>query len=284
MSNADYYAGFCKPTSEWIFGSYGDAQENMWYWSYGTQYSCNGYYANNTANGAGSIDIELTNQIPDNDARKGLFLTPDKFDNFDLSDPTVTDNYYLSYGIMGFSNDALWDEVDAYVANRHNSSAASNMERPYQPGYYYVGGQTKFYVFDTPGVGYLPFIRSSEMVLIEAEANYFLGNEAAAQAALVELNAKTGRDANYTCEKTGEDLFDEIVNYRRLELWGEGFGYSDYKRWNKAISRKSLAQGGSAATAIAVTVNPDNDNWTWAIPQWESDYNDAFRDPTKDAE
>lgn len=33
MSNADYYAGFCKPTSEWIFGSYGDAQENMWYWS-----------------------------------------------------------------------------------------------------------------------------------------------------------------------------------------------------------------------------------------------------------
>ena len=284
MSNADYYAGFCKPTSEWIFGSYGDAQENMWYWSYGTQYSCNGYYANNTANGAGSIDIELTNQIPDNDARKGLFLTPDKFENFDLSDPTVTDNYYLSYGIMGFSNDALWDEVDTYVANRHNSSAASNMERPYQPGYYYVGGQTKFYVFDTPGVGYLPFIRSSEMVLIEAEANYFLGNEAAAQAALVELNAKTGRDANYTCEKTGEDLFDEIVNYRRLELWGEGFGYSDYKRWNKAISRKSLAQGGSAATAIAVTVNPDNDNWTWAIPQWESDYNDAFRDPTKDAE
>ena len=256
----------------------------MWYWSYGTQYSCNGYYANNTANGAGSIDIELTNQIPDNDARKGLFLTPDKFKNFDLNDQTVADNYYLSYGIMGSSNDALWDEVDAYVANRHNSSAASNMERPYQPGYYYVGGQTKFYVFDTPGVGYLPFIRSSEMVLIEAEANYFLGNEAAAQAALVELNASTGRDADYTCDKTGEELFDEIVNYRRLELWGEGFGFSDYKRWNKAISRKSLAQGGSASPAIAVTVKADNDNWTWAIPQWESDYNDAFKDSTSSAE
>ena len=284
MSNADYYAGFCKPTSEWIFGSYGDAQENMWYWSYGTQYACNGYYANNTANGAGSIDIELTNQIPDNDARKGLFLTPDKFENFDLSDKTVADNTYLSYGIMGFSNDALRDEVDAYVKNRHNTSSASSMERPYKQGNYYVGGQTKFYVFDTPGVGYLPFIRSSEMVLIEAEANYFLGNEAAAQAALVELNAKTGRDANYTCEKTGEELFDEIVNYRRLELWGEGFGFSDYKRWNKAISRKSLAQGGSASPAIAVTVKADNDNWTWVIPQWESDYNDAFKDSTSSAE
>ncbi|WP_074761019.1 RagB/SusD family nutrient uptake outer membrane protein [Xylanibacter ruminicola] len=282
MSNADYYAGFCKPTSEWIFGSYGGSQENMWYWSFGTQYACNGYYANNTACGAGSIDIELTNLIPDNDVRKGLFLTPDKFENFDLNDKTVADNYYLGYGIMGFSNDALWDEVDAWVENRHNSSAASSMDRPYQPGYYYVGGQTKFYVFDTPGVGYLPFIRSSEMVLIEAEANYFLGNEAAAQAALVELNASTGRDANYTCEKTGEELFDEIVNYRRLELWGEGFGFSDYKRWNKEISRKALSKGGSASVAIAVTVKPSDPNWTWAIPQWETDYNDAFRDPTKD--
>jgi hypothetical protein len=255
----------------------------MWYWSYGTQYSCNGYYANNTANGAGSIDIELTNQIPDNDARKGLFLTPDKFENFDLNDKTVADNYYLGYGIMGFSNDALWEEVDAYVENRHNSSAASSMARPYKPGYYYVGGQTKFYVFDTPGVGYLPFIRSSEMVLIEAEANYFLGNEAAAQAALVELNASTGRDANYTCDKTGKELFDEIVNYRRLELWGEGFGFSDYKRWNKAISRKGLTKGGSAAAAIAVTIKTDDPNWVWVLPQWETDYNDAFKDTTKDA-
>lgn len=283
MSNADYYAGFCKPTSEWIFGSYGDAQENMWYWSYGTQYACNGYYGNNTANGAGSIDIELTNQIPDNDARKGLFLTPDKFKHFDLTDPTVTDNNYLNYGVMGFKNDALWDEVDAYVEKRHTTSAASSMERPYKLGYYYVGGQTKFYVFDTPGVGYLPFIRSSEMVLIEAEANYFLNNAAAAQAALVELNASTGRDANYTCDKTGEDLFNEIVNYRRLELWGEGFGFSDYKRWNKDIVRKGLNKGGSAAAAIAVTIKKDDPNWTWVLPQWETDYNDAFKDTSKDA-
>ncbi len=284
MSNDDYYAGFCKPTSEWIFGSYGDPQENMWYWSFGTQYSCNGYYATTQPNGAGSIDIELTNQIPDNDARKGLFLTPDKFTHFDLSDPTVKDKTYLNYGVMGFSNDALWDEVDAFIEKRHNNSPASSMERPYQTGYYYVGGQTKFYVFDTPGVGYLPFIRSSEMVLIEAEANYFLNNAADAQAALVELNASTGRDANYTCDKTGDDLFNEIVNYRRLELWGEGFGFSDYKRWNKDIVRKSLANGGSAAAAIAVTVKSDDPNWTWVLPQWETDYNDAFSDTTKDAQ
>ena len=283
MDNTAYYAGFCRPTSEWIFGSFGDASENNWYWSYGTQYACNGYYGNNTANGAGGIDIEITNQIPDEDIRKGLFLTPEKFDNFDLSDKTVNDEDYQSSGLLGMSNDELWEEVNDYIMTRH-AIGASSMSRPYASGGYYIGGQLKFYVFDTPGVGYLPFIRSSEMVLIEAEANYFLNNAAAAQAALVELNAESGRNPAYTCDKTGEDLFTEIRNYRALELFGEGFGYSDYKRWNMDINRKGIANGGSAAPAIAVSIKASDPNWVWVIPQYETDYNDAFKDTTKDAQ
>lgn len=283
MSNTDYYAGFCRPTSEWIFGSFGDATENNWYWSYGTQYACNGYYGGTQPNGAGAIDIKLTDQIPDNDIRKGLFLTADKFPSFDLSDPTQNDAYYQTYGMLGIHNDDLWDEVDAYIESRH-AIGASSMERPYSPGYYYIGGQLKFYVFDTPGVGYLPFIRTSEMILVEAEANYFLKNEAAAQAALVELNASSGRNADYTCNKTGEDLWKEIRNYRALELWGEGFGFSDYKRWNMDIDRVGLDKGGSAAAAIAVKIEANDPNWTWVIPQWETDYNDAFKDTTKSNE
>lgn len=276
MDNTAYYSGFCNPTSEWIFGSYGDAQENMWYWSYGTQYACNGYYAGNTANGAGAINIELTNQIPDNDIRKGLFITPDKFSLFNLSDPTVVDPYYMTYGLLGFSNDDLWQQVDDYIVARH-AIGASSMTRPYEPGYYYLGGHTKFYVFDTPGIGYLPFIRSSEMVLIEAEANYFLGNATAAQASLVELNTTTNRTPGYTCSKTGNELFQEIINYRELELWGEGTAFNDYKRWNLPIVRKGLNAGGNAAAPIAVSIAANNPNWTWVIPQYETDYNDAFK-------
>ena len=115
------------------------------------------------------------------------------------------------------------------------------------------------------------------MYLIEAEANYFLNNAAAAQAALVELNTSTNRTPGYTCTKTGNDLFQEIVNYRELELWGEGVGFSDYKRWNLPINRKGLAQGGNAHAAIAKSVAVNNPNWTWVIPQWETDYNDAFK-------
>ncbi len=272
MSNTDYWAGFCRPTSEWIFGSYGDASENMWYWSYGTQYACNGYYANNTPNGAGSMDRELYTQIPDNDARKALFLTEDKFPGINIASAADVNT---AYGILGLGNDDLWEQVYAYIAKM---DAYGEGDPAYDAGYSYLGGQLKFRVFDTPGVGYLPFIRSSEMVLIEAEANYFLSNPTAAQAALVELNAGTGRNPDYTCSLTGESLWKEIRNYRALELWGEGFGFSDYKRWNMDIDRKGLTNGGTAAAPIAIKIPASDPNWTWVIPQNETDYNDAFKD------
>ena len=272
MSNAEYQSGFCKPTSEWIFGSYGDATENLWYWSYGTQYSCNGYYANNTPCGGGAMYKGLYDQIPNNDARKALFITEDKFPEFDIYDKA---NVNQTYAYV--SGDDMWDAVYSYINRLWASSGASSMAMPYQAGYFYLGGQMKFYVFDTPGVGYLPFIRSSEMVLIEAEANYFLGNASAAQASLVELNATSGRNPEYTCTLTGDALWNEIMNYRCFELWGEGFGYSDFKRWGRAISRKTLANGGNAHAAIAIDIPASASNsWIWAVPQYETDYNKGY--------
>ena len=277
MSNAEYHAGFCNPTSEWIFGSFGSAQENNWYWSYGTQYACNGYYANaaGAANGAGSIGRELINRIPNDDARKALFLTEDKFPGYNFNDGSTMD---LGYGILGMGDDekkadALWEEAAAYC----QKMAVSGLEAPYQAGYMYLGGQLKFYVFDTPGVSYLPFIRSSEMVLVEAEANYFLNDETAARAALVELNATSGRNPEYTCDKSGEALWNEIMDYRELELWGEGFAWSDYKRWNRDIVRHSFAEGGNAHISVAKTIPASGVNkWTWDVPLNETDYNDEL--------
>ena len=277
MSNAEYHAGFCNPTSEWIFGSFGSAQENNWYWSYGTQYACNGYYANaaGAANGAGSIGRELINRIPNNDARKALFLTEDKFPGYNFNDGSAMD---LGYGILGMGDDekkadALWEEAAAYC----QKMAVRGLEAPYQAGYMYLGGQLKFYVFDTPGVSYLPFIRSSEMVLVEAEANYFLNDETAARAALVELNATSGRNPEYTCDKSGEALWNEIMDYRELELWGEGFAWSDYKRWNRDIVRHSFAEGGNAHISVAKTIPASGVNkWTWDVPLNETDYNDEL--------
>lgn len=269
MSNDSYAAGFCEPTSEWIMGSYGDDSENNFYWSYGTQGACNGYYATADGNptGAGTIGHELISRIPNNDARKQNFLTEDKFPNLDLSKES---KYYYTFGILGMMDDNIYEQADSIV----KAHQAKGLTTPYQAGFYYLDANLKFYVKAQPGVGYVPFIRSSEMVLIEAEANYFLGHEAEAQAALVELNATSGRNPEYTCTKTGEELLSEIQDYRCLELWGEGFEWSDFKRWNKAVVRKTFAEGGNAHQSVAITINPEDGNkWTWGVPLNETDYN-----------
>lgn len=269
MSNDSYAAGFCEPTSEWIMGSYGDDSENNFYWSYGTQGACNGYYATADGNptGAGTIGHELISRIPNNDARKQNFLTEDKFPNLDLSKES---KYYYTFGILGMMDDNIYEQADSIV----KAHQAKGLTTPYQAGFYYLDANLKFYVKAQPGVGYVPFIRSSEMVLIEAEANYFLGKTAEAQAALVELNATSGRNPEYTCTKTGEELLSEIQDYRCLELWGEGFEWSDFKRWNKAVVRKSFAEGGNAHQSVAITIKPEYGNkWTWGVPQNETNYN-----------
>lgn len=263
MSNSEYKAGFATPTSEWIFGSHGSADENQWYWSFGTQFACNGYYAQNTRYGAGAIEKELTDRMPTNDVRMSRFLTADKLEGYDVTDTLVMNQ------IHGYFLNSAAKAAEAYC----NAATPSGYTKPYQYGYYYLGAQLKFWVFDLPGVSYLPLMRSSEMVLIEAEANYFLGKEADAQAALVELNATSGRNSEYTCTKTGDDLFQEIVDYRELELWGEGFNWYDMKRWKKDIVRKSIAEGGNCYVSTAVTIAADGSDWTWDIPDTETLYN-----------
>lgn len=282
MSNADYVSGFCKPTSEWIFGSYAGESENNWYWTFGTQFSCNGYYASNTGYGSGDIEKELTDRMPKNDIRMSCFLTADKFEGLDLYNGTGTiteagkktegvPHMNLTYGYM--QSDEAWDIAAEYVASR----TPAGLSDAYASGYFYLGGQLKFWVFGDPGLSYLSFIRSSEMILIEAEANYFLGNVTAAQNALIELNATSGRNPEYTCNKTGEDLFQEIVDYRELELWGEGFNWYDIKRWKRDIKRLSFAEGGNCHLATATTISATSSDWTWSIPETETDYNSEIK-------
>ena len=132
---------------------------------------------------------------------------------------------------------------------------------------------------DTPGVGELNNFRSSEMLLIEAEAEYMLNNPSGAQAALIALNKTSGRDPEYSCNKTGADLLNEIKLYRRIELWGEGFDWFDMKRWKDTLVRHTYEDGGNFLTTLAVTIRPDEKNeWRYMIPTRETDYNKAVRD------
>lgn len=81
----------------------------------------------------------------------------------------------------------------------------------------------------------VPFMRVEEMKLIEAEAagRQNLANGIAKLTEFVQT-----RDAAYSYTGMDERGFiEEIFIQRRLELWGEGITYFDYKRLNKGVTR-----------------------------------------------
>ena len=122
-----------------------------------------------------------------------------------------------------------------------------------------IGAQIKFFSYAPYGTGHYPYMRASEMVLAEAEAAYHNGDENTAKACLNEINGK--RIPGYTCTSTGEDLFNEIKLCRRIELWGEGQNWSDFKRWNMPINRRAWiaddATSGNWTPEISGEVLPD---------------------------
>jgi hypothetical protein len=250
MSVADYKAGFANPTSEWIWSVWGSEDETLYFYSYFAYIAYNAD-ASQVRSYPKCISKELFEKIPDSDIRKGLFLNP--------ADTSTNANYTYNKA-TGLANNAWRDNVRS---TRGTASAAT----------VYAWMQFKIKVNAQAGVGNMNNFRSSEMALIEAEAQYFQGRASDAQATLVELNATSGRDPSYTCTKTGADLLDEIKTYRALELWGEGFDWFDLKRWGDPLARRTFPNG-NFHSSMAVTIQPQEKNkWTWYIPARELDYN-----------
>jgi len=166
--------------------------------------------------------------------------------------------------------------LDAYARNYVKENCAPYALEANATVYAYM--QYKIACFANPGVAHLNHFRSSEMYLIEAESEYKMNNEAKAQSLLVELNKTSGRDPLYSCTKTGNDLYNEIKKYYKIELWGEGYDWFLKKRWNDSMVRRSYTDPeGNFSEATTFTLAPDaNNKWTYVIPLKETDYNPAI--------
>jgi len=119
-------------------------------------------------------------------------------------------------------------------------------------------------------LGDVVFMRASEMYLIEAEAKYFLGDEAGSKAVLGELVA--ARNPEFTGFTTsGSQYLEEILLNRRIELWGEGFRFFDLKRLNQGLDRN----GTNAVESViqTYTVPAGSNKWQWLIPRGEINSN-----------
>ena len=265
MSEADWKSGF-NTTSlpEVIWGSNVIDTETTFFRSY-FYLICNTFNGSQNRNNPKLVDKRLYNQIPDTDYRKDVFL----------ADAPNT-NTSAANGEGGFGNDpnytdeALFNAKEAEYRDQYGWTTRHN-SHPYM--------QVKF-LQKNPGTidpDDIIYMRSAEMYLIEAEAKLMMGDIAGAQAALEPLG--TARDSAYDVSvyNTAESLMDHIKFQRGVELFGEGFLYTDKIRWDDGIDH--AADGGSGASEVLYQAGfqqdpPSvNDAWIFKIPQREIDAN-----------
>lgn len=102
----------------------------------------------------------------------------------------------------------------------------NNLFRVHDDGFPYI---IKYTGTVGQNTDHIPVFRVAEMILIQAEAQYELGNENGAIAALETLRSHRGL-ASYSSPLSGADLLDEIYDERRRELAFEGHRWFDLKR------------------------------------------------------
>jgi starch-binding outer membrane protein, SusD/RagB family len=131
----------------------------------------------------------------------------------------------------------------------------------------------KFKLPGTPSTsaqGDIPYMRSAEMWLIEAEALARSGKDADAAKVLFDL-IKT-RDTGYKqSTKTGAALLNEIMFHRRVELWGEGHRFLDLKRLNQPLNRNNSNHIAAITTLFDLAAG--DKLWEFLIPRAEMDAN-----------
>ena len=150
----------------------------------------------------------------------------------------------------------LWDSTGS---NTSFPLVAGGTRRPYM---------TRKFLLTNPGNsnGDLVLMRTAEMYLIEAEALAKAEREPEARLALFALANK--RDPSYVLStNSGQNLINEILTQRRVELWAEGFRFYDLKRLNLPLDRT----GGNHDNTLAqkFTEPAGTKEWIFLIPRAE---------------
>jgi hypothetical protein len=190
---------------------------------------------------------------------------------------------YFAYISCNFNSTVIRTQPRAINATLWNAISQTDIRKkcwdstgasvPVPPGGARSAYQNKKYLAksDALSVGDVPYMRAGEMYLIEAEARARQGQSAAAQAAL--YTVVKNRDASYVqSTSTGQALINEILFHRRVELWGEGFRFTDLKRMNAPLDRNGIPN--HIASLVRIYTMPAGDKqWEWLFPQDEMNQN-----------
>lgn len=161
----------------------------------------------------------------------------------------------------------LWSEDGQHTELQDGYEISSRHSRHPYTNQKFLAESTSVSLMD------VPMMRAAEMYLIEAEALARDNQDGLAAQVLYDLIST--RDDNYfLSSNTGQNLIDEIMIQRRIELWGEGFRWLDLKRLNLPLNRKEAgSRHTSSRTAGLLEVAADDNRWVWVIPQDEIDSN-----------
>lgn len=127
------------------------------------------------------------------------------------------------------------------------------------------------FLFVSQWLGDVIYMRVAEMYLNEAEGLLKSGDKTGADAVMAEF--MPNRVTDWTAPLGG---FNEaqIYTQRRIELWGEGFGYFDCRRLKQDLVRNY--EGTNEPAGTRVNIPYDAVNWTYQLPLSEIRDNDEI--------
>lgn len=127
---------------------------------------------------------------------------------------------------------------------------------------------------DNPLAVEAPLMRVEEMYFVKFECLAHQGNLSAANQQLSDF-MRSYRDANYSFQgSTTKQIIDEIFKQKRIEFWGEGINYFDYKRLNKPVRRSYKKSNYYSACQFNTTTRPAWMNfvfpWDAPVGKWNN--------------
>ncbi len=215
----DPKSGFNTPNSSWMWCitiASSDALTSLDWRSFMSYISPEALWgvASYTYGAYRMIDANLYKSVQDADWRKTTWIAPG-----DVADETAYNEKYASGTNLSYDQ---WSQYDAYAGFKFHP-ANGDCET------------------SANGIAVsIPLMRVEEMYFIEAEAKVYTEGIAAGAAALTSfMNTYRTDNGGFTCYDSTEALvIEDIFNQKRIEFWGEGIVYFDYRRLEHSIKRK----------------------------------------------
>ncbi len=245
--------GFNTANDAWIFGTLVNSKEQI---NESSWYTFLGWMAPETDWGMGTpqynsyrcISTGLYNKIGKGDWRRASWINPD-----DAGKTTVPAGYNTK--VTG----EKWSTLPAYCNLKFRAGS---------------GNLTDL----TVGlVASLPLMRVEEIQFDYFEAIAHTQGVATAAAALQQwVNEHRYTDGSYTCTaSTMDDFISALMTQRRIELWGEGLVFFDYKRLRLPVTRKYSGSNYAASMQLNSYDGYVAPWMNYMIPETEKDHNPA---------